>query len=34
MQNEIRADRDGSVTKLHVEVGSTVEKGAKLVEIE
>ena len=34
MQNEIRADRDGTVTKLFVDAGETVDKGAKLIEVE
>jgi len=34
MQNEIRADQAGRVAKLHVAAGATVEKGAKLLEIE
>jgi len=34
MQNEIRADAAGRVTRVFVRAGETVEKGAKLVEIE
>ncbi len=34
MQNEIRADRAGTVSSIHVAVGETVDKGAKLIEIE
>ncbi len=34
MQNEIRADRAGTVSSIHVVVGETVDKGAKLIEIE
>jgi biotin carboxyl carrier protein len=34
MQNEIRADQPGTVVRLFVAAGETVEKGAKLVEIE
>jgi biotin carboxyl carrier protein len=34
MQNEIRADQDGTVRRLFVAAGATVEKGAKLVELE
>ena len=34
MQNEIRADRAGRVAKVHVSAEETVDKGAKLVEIE
>jgi len=34
MQNEIRADRDGTVCAVHAAAGQTVEKGANLVEIE
>ena len=33
MENEIRADRNGTVTKLHVTAGQAVEKGALLVTI-
>ena len=32
MQNEIRADRSGTVETVHVAVGDTVEKGQKLVD--
>jgi biotin carboxyl carrier protein len=34
MENEILASRDGKVARVHVTPGSTVESGAKLVEIE
>jgi pyruvate carboxylase subunit B len=34
MQNEIRAERAGTVSKIHVATGATVDKGAPLVEIE
>ena len=34
MQNEIRADRDGTVSNVFVAAGATVDKGAKLVEVE
>ena len=34
MENEIVASRDGKVARIHVTPGSTVESGAKLVEIE
>jgi len=34
MQNEIRADRAGTVKRVHVSPEDTVEKGARLVEIE
>jgi biotin carboxyl carrier protein len=34
MQNEIRAERAGVVSKVHVSPEDTVDKGAKLVEIE
>ena len=34
MQNEIRADREGTVTQVFVATDSTVEKGAKLIEVE
>ncbi|MHC4957542.1 MAG: acyl-CoA carboxylase biotin carboxyl carrier protein subunit [Planctomycetota bacterium] len=34
MQNEIRADRDGTVSKVHVAAEDTVEKGAALVDLE
>ena len=33
MQNEIRADRDGTVQTLHVEEGATVEKAAPLLDL-
>ena len=33
MENEIRADRAGKVTKIHVKAGQAVEKGALLVTI-
>ena len=33
MENEIRADRAGRVTKIHVKQGQAVEKGALLVTI-
>ncbi len=33
MQNEIRADRDGTVQVLHVAMEDTVDKGQRLVEI-
>ena len=33
MENEIRADRNGTVTKVHVTAGQAVEKGALLVTI-
>ena len=33
MENEIRADRTGHVTKVHVATGQAVEKGALLVTI-
>ena len=33
MENEIRADRAGRVTKIHVKAGQAVEKGAVLVTI-
>ena len=33
MENEIRADRTGRVTKIHVRAGQAVEKGALLVTI-
>ena len=33
MENELCADRDGVVGKIHVQPGATVEGGAKLVEI-
>ncbi len=33
MENEIRADRAGTVKALHVKAGQAVEKGAKLVSI-
>ena len=31
MENEVRADRDATVTKVHVSPGQAVEKGAPLV---
>jgi biotin carboxyl carrier protein len=31
MENEVRADRDGTVTKVHVSPGQAVDKGAPLV---
>ena len=34
MQNEIRADHGGTVSHVHIAVGETVDKGAKLVDIE
>ena len=34
MQNEIRADHAGTVSHVHIAVGETVDKGAKLVDIE
>jgi biotin carboxyl carrier protein len=34
MQNEIRAERAGTVSKVHVGAGETVDKGAPLLEIE
>ena len=34
MQNEIRADHAGRVVALHVAAGDTVDKGARLLEIE
>jgi biotin carboxyl carrier protein len=34
MQNEIRADHAGTVKGVHIAVGETVDKGAKLVDIE
>jgi biotin carboxyl carrier protein len=34
MENELVAERDGVVKKIHVTAGQTVEGGAKLVEIE
>jgi biotin carboxyl carrier protein len=33
MENEIRADRDGTVAKVHVTAGQAVEKGAPLVSL-
>jgi len=34
MQNEIRADREGTVTRVFVAADATVDKGAKLLEVE
>jgi biotin carboxyl carrier protein len=34
MQNEIRADRPGTVRVIHIGAEQTVDKGAKLVELE
>lgn len=34
MQNEIRAERAGTVANVHVAAGETVDKGAPLIEIE
>jgi biotin carboxyl carrier protein len=34
MQNEVRADQPGTVRAVFVAAGGTVEKGARLVEIE
>jgi biotin carboxyl carrier protein len=34
MQNEIRADHAGTVKRVHIAVEETVDKGAKLVDIE
>jgi biotin carboxyl carrier protein len=33
MENEIQASQDGVVTRIYVEPGSVVEKGAPLVEL-
>ena len=33
MQNEIRTDRAGTVSSIHIAAGDTVDKGAKLIEI-
>jgi len=33
MMNEIRAHRDGSIGKVHVAAGATVEAGSPLVTI-
>ena len=33
MENELAADRDGTVKKIHVGPGATVEGGARLVEV-
>ena len=33
MQNEIRTDRAGTVSSIHVAAGDTVDKGAKLIEM-
>jgi biotin carboxyl carrier protein len=33
MENEIRADRDGTVGKVHVTPGQAVETGAPLISL-
>jgi biotin carboxyl carrier protein len=34
MENELRAGRSGTVTKIHVKEGASVEAGSQLVVIE
>jgi glutaconyl-CoA decarboxylase len=34
MANEIRAPQDGTITKVHVEAGTAVEKGQPMITIQ